>query len=210
VLACIVVVAGLGSLQCAPRRVESKDALQLRVVLHPDKTAGMAVVRVRYHVGSKDDPAGKSGLAHLSSRLNLTVRKELGASYGVHTSLVAWRDGGTFELSSAVDTPRTADALAGILRETERLRTEALGPEELETAKTKAQLGDQGLSSRSLAYRLAHAAGEGLPASSFIQRIARVDALSAGEVRGAADKWLAPAKRCIVGERRRLPFGGPG
>jgi zinc protease len=134
----------------------------------------------------------------LSSRVNLTVRKELGASYGVHTSLIAWRDGGTLELTSAVETPRTAEALAGILRETERLRTEPLGADELETAKTKALTSGEKSSSRSLAYLLAHATGEGLPASYVMEHAARVDALAADEVRAVAEKWLTPARRCIV------------
>jgi len=41
----------------------------LRVVLHPEPTANVALVRVRYHVGSKDDPAGRSGLAHMFEHL---------------------------------------------------------------------------------------------------------------------------------------------
>ena len=60
--ACLVaMVVGLGSIQCSPARVDAKDALTLRVnlanedfvlpnglrvVLHPDKSANTAVVRM--------------------------------------------------------------------------------------------------------------------------------------------------------------------
>jgi predicted Zn-dependent peptidase len=41
----------------------------LEVVLHEDRTMRTAVVNVRYHVGGKDDPAGRSGFAHLYEHL---------------------------------------------------------------------------------------------------------------------------------------------
>lgn len=41
----------------------------LLVVLHREPTASSAFVEVRYHVGSKDDPAGRSGFAHLFEHL---------------------------------------------------------------------------------------------------------------------------------------------
>ncbi|MBS2019956.1 MAG: insulinase family protein [Deltaproteobacteria bacterium] len=41
----------------------------LLVVLHREPTASSAFVEVRYHVGSKDDPPGRSGFAHLFEHL---------------------------------------------------------------------------------------------------------------------------------------------
>lgn len=41
----------------------------LRVVLHPDRSLPMAVVNLWYHVGSRDDFAGCTGLAHLFEHL---------------------------------------------------------------------------------------------------------------------------------------------
>lgn len=41
----------------------------LEVVLQPDTSFDAAIVDVRYHVGSKDDPDGKSGFAHLQEHL---------------------------------------------------------------------------------------------------------------------------------------------
>ncbi len=134
----------------------------------------------------------------LSSRLNLTVRKELGASYGVHARAVTLRHGGTLELTTAVETPRTADSLAGIVTENERLRTEPLEAAELDGAKTKALYGDSGRSNHGIGALLAHAAAAGLPAAHVAEHASRRRALSAEDVRAAAERRLDPKDRCIV------------
>lgn len=41
----------------------------LRVVVHTDKKAPIVAVNIWYHVGSKDEPAGRSGFAHLFEHL---------------------------------------------------------------------------------------------------------------------------------------------
>lgn len=41
----------------------------LRVVVHTDRKAPIVAVNVWYHVGSKDEPAGRSGFAHLFEHL---------------------------------------------------------------------------------------------------------------------------------------------
>jgi zinc protease len=41
----------------------------LRVIVHTDKKAPIVAVNVWYHVGSKDEPAGRSGFAHLFEHL---------------------------------------------------------------------------------------------------------------------------------------------
>lgn len=134
----------------------------------------------------------------LSSRLNLTIRKELGATYGVHARAQTFRHGGTLELTAAVDTPRTADALRGILTEIERLRTEPLDAAELDSAKTKALYGETGQSTQGLGALLAHAAAFGLPAAHVALHASQRNALSAEDVRAAAERRLEPARRCIV------------
>src|SRR5215475_3717050 len=46
----------------------------MRAMLLPDKTADLVEVDVRYEVGSRDDPPGKEGLAHLVEHLTFTAR----------------------------------------------------------------------------------------------------------------------------------------
>ena len=41
----------------------------LRVVVHTDRKAPVVAVNIWYHVGSKDEPAGRSGFAHLFEHL---------------------------------------------------------------------------------------------------------------------------------------------
>jgi predicted Zn-dependent peptidase len=51
----------------------------LHVVLHPERSASLALVHVRYHVGSKDDPEGRSGFAHLFEHLMFRGSRNTGA-----------------------------------------------------------------------------------------------------------------------------------
>src|ERR1700712_3855185 len=41
----------------------------LRVLVHTDRKASVVAVSVWYHVGSKDEPVGKTGFAHLFEHL---------------------------------------------------------------------------------------------------------------------------------------------
>ena len=41
----------------------------LRVIVHTDRKAPIVAVNIWYHVGSKDEPAGRSGFAHLFEHL---------------------------------------------------------------------------------------------------------------------------------------------
>ncbi len=50
----------------------------LVIVLDPDATATSALVHVRYHVGAKDDPIGRAGLAHLVEHLTFEAAPRAG------------------------------------------------------------------------------------------------------------------------------------
>jgi zinc protease len=51
----------------------------VHVVLHQERSAPVALVYVRYHVGSKDDPQGRSGFTHLFEHLMFRGSKNTGA-----------------------------------------------------------------------------------------------------------------------------------
>ena len=74
----------LGGLYFAPEVVQAKPAKAasvdipyeeftlpngLRVIVHTDRKAPIVAVNLWYHVGSKDEPAGRSGFAHLFEHL---------------------------------------------------------------------------------------------------------------------------------------------
>jgi zinc protease len=72
-------VLGLFALSCTPsapkfsfKHAERRGKLEsngLRFVLMPDETTQLVEVDVRYNVGSREDPPGKAGLAHLVEHL---------------------------------------------------------------------------------------------------------------------------------------------
>ncbi|MDB4937297.1 MAG: Zinc protease [Labilithrix sp.] len=145
----------------------------------------------------------------LSTRLNITVRKELGASYGVQMSATGLRDAGLVRISAAIDTARTTDALRGLFKELDRLRVEPLTPAELGAAKLRTYADLERGSTRGLARYLAHAIAEGLPPAHVVTHNARVDAVTAEAVRASAEKYLSldEARVIVVGDAARIVEG---
>jgi zinc protease len=152
--------------------------------------------------------AGATG-GDLSTRLNITVRKELGASYGVHMAASGLRDAGVVEIAAAIDTARTVDALRGMFTELDRLRAEPLTPAELSAAKLRTYKNVEKSSTRGLARFLAHAMADGLPPAHVVMHNARVDAVSAEAVRAAAERYLSTdeARIIVVGDAARIVEG---
>jgi predicted Zn-dependent peptidase len=71
----------------------------------------------------------------MSSRLFLSVREERGLAYDIGSGLVDYADAGALEVSAGVDPDGLRDALAAILAELDRLRSELVPDVELEKAK---------------------------------------------------------------------------
>jgi zinc protease len=69
-----------------------------------------------------------------SSRLNLNLREEHGYTYGAHSTFDWRRAASPFEISSAVQTDKCADAVREALHEVERIRAEPVRDEELSLA----------------------------------------------------------------------------
>lgn len=72
----------------------------LHVVLHPERSASSALVYMRYYVGSKDDPRGRSGFAHLFEHLMFRGSKNTGTK-----DYAEWFEdiGGVTNASTSVD-----------------------------------------------------------------------------------------------------------
>ena len=83
-LLAVALSTALGGLYFAPEAVQAKPAAAaevdiayqeftlpngLRVIVHTDRKAPIVAVNVWYHVGSKDEPAGRTGFAHLFEHL---------------------------------------------------------------------------------------------------------------------------------------------
>ncbi len=85
-------------------RLDSKRfslANGLEVVLHPDSSFRSVTVNVRYEVGSRHDPAGASGLAHLVEHLTFRTKPD-----GTHDAFTLLEQAG----SSSHNAETTVDA----------------------------------------------------------------------------------------------------
>src|SRR5215470_12945187 len=84
----VAVAAALASCSPAPPKIvfkhgEIRGRLEkngLRFVVMPDASTPLAEVDVRYEVGSREDPPGKAGLAHLVEHLMFQQRPDGPAS----------------------------------------------------------------------------------------------------------------------------------
>jgi zinc protease len=145
----------------------------------------------------------------MSTRLNLTVRKELGASYGVHMAAIGLRDAGLVTITAATDTARTVDALRGMFKELDRLRTEPLSAAELFAAKLRTFDELEHGSTRGLAGDLARAIVEDRPPMGVLARSGRVELVTGENVRAAAEHYLAmdEVRVVVVGDAGKLVEG---
>lgn len=134
----------------------------------------------------------------LSTRLNLHVRQELGATYGVSMTAYSLRDGGYLAIRAAIDTARTVDALKGLFSELERLRKEPLSDAELSAAKLRTHFDLEHGTAHGLARTLAYAIGKGLPPAYVTTFNNKVDALGAEDVRAAAEKRMTKEELRVV------------
>ncbi len=80
----------------------------LVVVLHPESTARTVYVHVEYEVGSKDDPPGRAGLAHLFEHLMFEPTK-----HGGDKEVGTWLDeiGASHNASTNVDVTRYHESI---------------------------------------------------------------------------------------------------
>jgi zinc protease len=67
-----------GSLEFGPRLVDRELDNGLRTVLLPDSSAPLLALNLTYHVGSKNERSGRSGLAHLFEHLLFTGSQHVG------------------------------------------------------------------------------------------------------------------------------------
>ncbi len=74
----------------------------LRVVVHTDRKAPIVAVNVWYHVGSKDEPAGRSGFAHLFEHLMFNGSENAPGEY-----FTPFEQAGATNMNGTTNTDRT-------------------------------------------------------------------------------------------------------
>ena len=73
---CLAILSSAVRVQAAPSDADVIETNGLRFVIMPDTTTKLAEVDIRYDVGSREDPQGKAGLAHLVEHLMFQPRPD--------------------------------------------------------------------------------------------------------------------------------------
>ncbi|MFA5987763.1 MAG: pitrilysin family protein [Candidatus Paceibacterota bacterium] len=71
----------------------------------------------------------------MSSRLFQRIREQMGAAYYIGSRHDAYTDHGYLEISAGADNKRTKEVVSAVLEEVARLKNDAIGDKELQTAK---------------------------------------------------------------------------
>jgi zinc protease len=129
-----------------------------------------------------------------SSRINLNLRERHAYTYGAHSAFEWRRGAGPFEVSTAVQSDVTAAAAREILHEIDTIRSTPVGADELELA-TSYLAGVFPIkyeTTEAVARALAAMVVFSLPANYFDRYRDQVRAVTAADVRAAAEQHLRP------------------
>src|SRR5258708_6301525 len=145
-----------------------------------------------------------------TSRLNNNLRELHGYAYGASSRFDMRLSAGAFYAAAGVQTDKTSEALKEFFNELTRIH-EPIPAEELEKAKNylALQLPRSFETTRSMANALAQAFVYDLPADYYTTYGDRVRAVTAADVKRAADKYIQPEKFAvlIVGDRKTIEPG---
>jgi zinc protease len=145
-----------------------------------------------------------------TSRLNQNLREEHGYAYGASSSFDMRLSPGPFFAAAGVQTDKTAEAMTEFFKELTRIR-QPVPADELEKAKNYLSLllPRNFETSTAVAASLAPLFVYNLPDDYFAAYTSRVRAVTAADVRRAADKYIDPAKLAVVviGDRKAIEPG---
>ena len=146
-----------------------------------------------------------------TSRLNTNLREVHGWSYGARSGFSMREGAGPFTASAGVVTAKTDSAVAEFFRELSRIRTEPIPAEELEKAKRYVALGfPMGFeTTQQVSGQLADLVTYGIDPGYFSTFVARVMAVTADDVRRAANEYVRPGNSVVVvvGDRSVVEAG---
>jgi predicted Zn-dependent peptidase len=145
-----------------------------------------------------------------TSRLNNNLREVHGYAYGASSRFDMRLSAGPFYAAAGVQTDKTAEALNEFFIELARIHEPVPGPE-LDKAKNylALQMPRNFETTRGTANALANAYLYGLPVDYYSSYGDRVRAVTAADVKRAADKYIQPDKFAvvIVGDRKVIEPG---
>jgi predicted Zn-dependent peptidase len=134
------------------------------------------------------------------SRLNFNLREQHGYTYGARTEFTFRREGGPFVAGAPVKTAVTEPSLKETLGELSRIRESDVSPQELELAKDLLgrALAREFETPPQVAAALVAQVVEGLPDDYYKSYADHIAAVTAADVRKAAQRWIDPTKMAIV------------
>jgi zinc protease len=143
-----------------------------------------------------------------SSRINLNLRETHGYTYGAGSGFAFNRGPGPFAIAAGVRTDVTAPAVHEIFAETERIRAQPIGADELAVARNAVARSLPGLfeTTRIAARTVAGIFVYGLPLDYYGTLPPKIDAVTAQDVQRVAGEYLKPDQMTVVavGDRRRI------
>jgi len=143
-----------------------------------------------------------------SSRINLNLREEHGYTYGAFSQFVFRRAPGPFLVGTGVRTNVTGPAVSEILKELKRIRESDLNPNELSLARDSLvrSLPADFETSASATATTANIFVYDLGLDYYSKLPERFSAITAANVRAAAEKYIAPDKMIVVavGDRSKI------
>ena len=135
-----------------------------------------------------------------SSRLYLNLREDKGYTYGVFSRFARPNDEGTFRVLGDFNPEQAGASIVEILSELERVRTEPIGEEELENAKSKI-IGGFALAMEDpavFASQLAVRALTGVPTEELNDYLQTLESVTSEEAQAAAAKYINAESPIIV------------
>ena len=135
-----------------------------------------------------------------TSRLNMNLREQKGFTYGAGSRFSFRKVPGPFIASASVRTNVTDSSLVEFLKELRAVRDTLVPNDEVERAKSYAELGIPGSleSTAQVATSITQLANFGLPLTDLARFAARVRAVTPADIRRVARKYLTPDRATIV------------
>ena len=135
-----------------------------------------------------------------NSRINMNLREDKGFTYGARSVFDAKRGRGSFMVYTSVRTDSTGQAIREVLGEIRKMRSDAVTEEELTGAKARYSLSLPGYfqSVDGVGAMVSNIYVHDLPLDYYQQLPDAISAVSVGDVRRVAEKYLHPTALSIV------------
>lgn len=195
-------------------KTPAKADVQKRIVVvnRPGAQSQIQVIRPGAPHATKDRDAIVVMNAILggmfSSRINLNLREKNAYTYGARSYFSMRHGAGPFVVGASVVADKTVPALKEVFTELEGLKKDGPTAEELSLAKESIRLAMPGRFEgvSDVASAVSDLVVYDLPLDEFEKRLARIEAITAADVKRVAGEWLdAKAMTVIVvGDRNKL------